>query len=117
MPAEPSTIASVDRSLREGRTDVDRLMSEASGDFRRLTATSAARAQHEARRRLGEIELLRVEIEAEIAALEAASARFAEAAAAASARLVELSAATDFTPPPFRGGLRSTVRRQREATR
>lgn len=117
MPAEPSTIASVDRSLREGRTDVDRLLSEASGDFRRLTASSAARAQHEARRRLGEIELVGVEIEAQIEALEVASARFAEAAAAACARLVELSAATDFAPHPFQDGLRSTVRRRREATR
>jgi hypothetical protein len=114
MAERPSTIAAVGEALSAGRDEIDRLQSGASADARRIAAKSAAGAQYEARRQLGELQRLSDEIEREVETLEAASARFAEAAASASATLVELSAATDFTPPPFSGGLQGAVQRKRE---
>lgn len=114
MSGSRSTIGSVGDALNAARGDADRIAGDVAESASRVRAGSAAGARQDARRLLAEIERTRTEIEREVATLEAASARFAEAAAAASATLVELSARTDFTPPGFSGGLQDAVALKRE---
>lgn len=114
MTGSRSPIPTVGAARASERREAERASARAEAEAAGLLAGRASRARAKARRGLSEIETTQAEIEQQVEALEGAAARFAEAAAAASERLVELSAATDFSPPPLPGGLHGAVQKRRE---